>query len=76
MSVTYAAVLDVSEDSVEFLAGLLADERRRIGTRDNTRRQLQRPHPGQRWRCDRGEGPDRPGDRSRSAGLLTLPNGP
>jgi hypothetical protein len=37
MSVTYTAVLDVSEDSVEFLAGLLADERRRIGTRDNTR---------------------------------------
>jgi hypothetical protein len=37
MSVTYEAVLDVSQDSVLFLSGLLADERRRRGTRNGTR---------------------------------------
>jgi hypothetical protein len=37
MSVTYAAVLDVSEDSVLFLSGLLAAERVRRGTRRGTR---------------------------------------
>ena len=37
MSVTYDAVLDVSEDGVTFLAGLLDDERVRRGTRANTR---------------------------------------
>ena len=33
MSVTYTAVLDVSEDSVLFLSGLLRAERVRRGTR-------------------------------------------
>ena len=37
MSVTYDAVLDVSEDGVTFLAGLLDAERVRRGTRTNTR---------------------------------------
>lgn len=37
MSVTYQAVLDVSEDSVLFLSGLLDAERRRRGTREGTR---------------------------------------
>jgi hypothetical protein len=37
VSVTYQAVLDVSEDSVRFLSGLLDGERVRRGTRDNTR---------------------------------------
>lgn len=37
MSVTYAAVLEVSEDSVLFLSGLLHDERLRRGTRKGTR---------------------------------------
>lgn len=37
VSVTYQAVLDIEEDTVEFLAGLLADERIRRGTRDGTR---------------------------------------
>ena len=37
MSVTYEAVLDVSEDSVLFLSGLLDAERRRRGTRKDTR---------------------------------------
>ncbi len=37
MSVTYDAVLDVSEDGVEFLTGLLDTERVRRGTRTNTR---------------------------------------
>lgn len=37
VSVTYQAVLDVEEDTVEFLAGLLADERLQRGTRDGTR---------------------------------------
>jgi hypothetical protein len=37
MSVTYTAVLDVSEDSVLFLSGLLHAERRRRGTRKDTR---------------------------------------
>ena len=37
MSVTYAAVLDVSEESVTFLAGLLDAERVRRGTRAETR---------------------------------------
>ena len=37
MSVTYDAVLDVSEDGVTFLAGLLDVERVRRGTRTNTR---------------------------------------
>jgi hypothetical protein len=35
--VTYEAVLDMSEDSVEFLAGLLDAERVRRGTRCNVR---------------------------------------
>ena len=38
MSVTYTAVLDVSEDSVLFLSGLLHAERVRLGTRTGTRR--------------------------------------
>ena len=37
MSVTYTAVLDVSEDSVLFLSGLLRAERIRRGTRTATR---------------------------------------
>lgn len=37
MSVTYTAVLDVSEDSVLFLSGLLHAERMRLGTRTGTR---------------------------------------
>ncbi len=37
MSVTYTAVLDVSEDGVGFVAGLLQAERRRRGTRADTR---------------------------------------
>ena len=37
MSVTYEAVLDVSEDSVLFLSALLDAERRRRGTRKGTR---------------------------------------
>jgi DDE superfamily endonuclease len=37
VSVTYEAVLDVSEDSVLFLSGLLHDERVRRGTRTDTR---------------------------------------
>jgi hypothetical protein len=37
MSVTYEAVLDVSEDSVLFLSALLDAERRRRGTRRGTR---------------------------------------
>src|ERR671926_302973 len=37
MSVTYTAVLDVSEDSVLFLSGLLHAERIRRGTRTGTR---------------------------------------
>ena len=37
MSVTYEAVLDVSEDSVLFLSGLLHAERVRLGTRKDTR---------------------------------------
>ena len=37
MSVTYEAVLDMSEDSVLFLSGLLHDEQVRRGTRKNTR---------------------------------------
>jgi hypothetical protein len=37
VSVTYQAILDVEEDTVEFLAGLLADERTRRGTRADTR---------------------------------------
>jgi hypothetical protein len=37
MSVTYQAVLDVSDDSVDFLAGLLDAERVRRGTRSGTR---------------------------------------
>jgi DDE superfamily endonuclease len=37
VSVTYTAVLDVSEDSVLFLSGLLHAERIRRGTREDTR---------------------------------------
>lgn len=37
MSVTYEAVLDVSRDGVEFVSGLLEAERRRRGTRKDTR---------------------------------------
>jgi len=37
VSVTYTAVLDVSEDSVLFLSGLLHAERVRRGTRKDTR---------------------------------------
>ena len=37
VSVTYTAVLDVSEDSVLFLSGLLHAERVRLGTRTGTR---------------------------------------
>jgi hypothetical protein len=37
VSVTYTAVLDVSEDSVLFLSGLLHAERVRVGTRKDTR---------------------------------------
>jgi DDE superfamily endonuclease len=37
VSVTYTAVLDVSEDSVLFLSGLLHAERVRVGTRAGTR---------------------------------------
>jgi hypothetical protein len=37
MSVTYTAVLDVSEDSVLFLSGLLHAERVRRGTRTDSR---------------------------------------
>lgn len=38
MSVTYEAVLDVSEDGVAFVSGLLDVERRRRGTRTGARR--------------------------------------
>lgn len=37
MSVTYTSVLPVRDDTVEFLAGLLAAERLRPGTREQTR---------------------------------------
>jgi hypothetical protein len=37
VSVTYHAVLDVSEDNVLFLSGLLHAERVRRGTRTDTR---------------------------------------
>lgn len=37
MSITYTAVLDMSEDSVRFLSGLLHAERARRGTRRGTR---------------------------------------
>ena len=37
MSVTYTAVLDVSEDSVMFVSGLLDAKRVRRGTRTGTR---------------------------------------
>jgi hypothetical protein len=37
MSVTYEAILDVSQDSVLFLSGLLDAERKRRGTRQGTR---------------------------------------
>jgi hypothetical protein len=37
VSVTYTAVLDVSEDSVRYLSGLLHAERVRLGTRKGTR---------------------------------------
>ena len=37
MSVTYTAVLPVRDETVDFLAGLLAAERRRRGTRGDTR---------------------------------------
>jgi DDE superfamily endonuclease len=37
VSITYEAVLDVSEDSVHFLSGLLHAERLRRGTRKDTR---------------------------------------
>jgi hypothetical protein len=37
MSITYEAVLDMPEDSVLFLSGLLHDEQVRRGTRKNTR---------------------------------------
>ena len=37
MSVTYAAVLPVRDETVDFLAGLLAVERGRRGTRADTR---------------------------------------
>ena len=37
MSVTYTSVLPVRDDTVEFLAGLLAAERLRRGTREPTR---------------------------------------
>jgi hypothetical protein len=37
MSITYEAVLDLSEHSVQFLSGLLHDEQIRRGTRKNTR---------------------------------------
>jgi hypothetical protein len=37
VSVTYTAVLDVSEDSVTFVSGLLDAERLRRGTREGTR---------------------------------------
>jgi hypothetical protein len=37
MSVTYTAVLPVSEDTVLFVSGLLHAERRRVGTRAGTR---------------------------------------
>ena len=37
MSVTYTAVLDVSEDSVLFLSGLLHAERVRLSTRKDSR---------------------------------------
>jgi hypothetical protein len=37
MSVAYTAVLEVSEDSVLFLSGLLHAERRRRGTRKGRR---------------------------------------
>ena len=37
MSVTYTSVLPVRDDTVEFLAGLLAAERLRRGTREQTR---------------------------------------
>ncbi len=38
MSVTYTAVLDVSEDTVLFLSGLLHAERQRRGTRKGRRK--------------------------------------
>lgn len=44
MSVTYDAVLDMSEDSVTFLTGLLDAERGRRGTRANTRALDTRAH--------------------------------
>ena len=49
MSVTYTAVLDVSEDGVGFVAGLLEQERRRRGTRANTRVLIAGSPPWGRW---------------------------
>jgi hypothetical protein len=44
MSVTYSAVLPVREETVDFLAGLLAAERVRLGSRGQTRSLA--PHTG------------------------------
>ena len=54
MSVTYTAVLDVSEDSVLFLSGLLHAERVRRGTRKDTRALSTYKHAvlGLRWLFD------------------------
>jgi hypothetical protein len=43
MSITYEAVLDVSDRSVQFLSGLLDEERVRRGIRKDTR--ATRAHP-------------------------------
>jgi hypothetical protein len=46
MSVTYTAVLPVRDETVDFLAGLLAAERARRGTRADTRALSCHDHPG------------------------------
>jgi hypothetical protein len=50
VSVTYTAVLDVSEDSVLFLSGLLHAERVRRGTRTDTRALSTYNRSRWRWR--------------------------
>jgi len=58
VSVTYTAVLDVSEDSVLFLSGLLHAERIRRGTRTADARRARGPGASRRPRgTARGPGP-------------------
>jgi hypothetical protein len=54
VSVAYEAVLDVSEDSVLFLSGLLRQERARRGTRKGTRGAVSSGHGDSDIRLDLG----------------------